>query len=637
MLDSLRKRKRSWVIIFLLGIIVLVFVLWGVGSYTTQPRLENVAEVNGEVISYRELETKYQRAIQTYRDLFKQSMTREAIESLNLRGGLLAELIQNRLLLQEAHRLGLEVTDEELMDAIARFPVFQINGRFSQDLYLRILRSKRLTPGRFETDQREELTIQRLYDIIRDSVHVTAAEVQGRYRIENERVNLYFIRLSAKDFIPKANVTEADIKEHYERNKEALREPLRVQVEYLIYPFDHFSSKVQVSQKELEEFYNISRETRFHEPKAVRLKHFFSRASAGKNFEKEREKARLKAEGVLRDVLDGKEFTKLIEEHSDDFSETQGGDAGFFKRGQLLPPLEKIAFALEKGEISNVVETSIGFHIVKVEEIREEKTKSLEEVKEEITRTIKQDRGRDEAARTAEEDREKTFEGMTFSALAKERQLSLKVTRFFTRSEVLQEIGGIEAFYKSAFALSPKQVSPVTEGAKAVYLIKLKGRKEPRIPPLATIHSDLEKKLKEKKAMELATQRATSLLGQLRGEKDIEQFARQHSLKLEETGLFRRRDVAIPKVGTLQELQQNGLPLSPQRLISDQIYTQRDAVYIFAFKESQGADMETFGKEKSLLEQTVLSAKRQRALQRFVEILKVRARIEVQPEALEGS
>ncbi len=79
MLDSLRKRKRSWVIIFLLGIIVFVFVLWGVGSYTTQPRLENVAKVNGEVISYRELETKYQRTIQTYRDVFKQSITRESI------------------------------------------------------------------------------------------------------------------------------------------------------------------------------------------------------------------------------------------------------------------------------------------------------------------------------------------------------------------------------------------------------------------------------------------------------------------------------------------------------------------------------------------------------------------------------
>ncbi|MCZ6907982.1 MAG: SurA N-terminal domain-containing protein [Deltaproteobacteria bacterium] len=637
MLDLLRKRKRSWVIIFLLGIIVFVFVLWGVGSYMTQPRLVNAAKVNGEFISYRELETKYQRAIQTYRDLFKQSMTREAIESLNLRGGLLAELIHNRLLLQEARRLGLEVADEELMESIARFPVFQINGRFNRDLYLRILRSKRITPGRFETDQREELTIQRLYDIIRDSVHITAAEVQDRYRIENERINLYFIRLSAKDFIHKAKVTEADIKEHYERNKEALREPLQVQVEYLTYPFDHFSSRVQVSQKEIEELYNITRETRFHEPKAVRLKHFFSRAPAGKNFEKEREKARLKAEGVLREVLKGKEFTKLIEEHSDDFSEARRGDAGFFTRGQLLSPLEKIAFALENGEISNVVETSLGFHIIKVEEIREEKTKSLEEAKEEIIRTIKQDRGRDEAARTAEEDREKAFEGMTLSALAKERQLSLKVSRFFTRNEVLQEIGGIEAFYKSAFALSPKQVSPVTEGAKAVYLIKLRERKEPRIPPLATIHSDLEKKLNEKKAMELATQRATSLLGQLRGEKDIEQFARQHSLKLEETGLFRRRDVEIPKVGTLQELQLNGIPLSPQRLIPDQIYTQRDAVYIFAFKESQGADMETFEKEKSLLEQTVLSAKRRRALQRFVEILKVSARIEVQPEALEGS
>ncbi|MFQ5903559.1 MAG: SurA N-terminal domain-containing protein, partial [Candidatus Binatia bacterium] len=187
MLDVLRKRKRSWVIVFLVGIIVVVFTLfYGVGPNVNEPRLESVAEVNGEVIGQREFAIHYQRLIEFYRDLFKGKLTQETIRGLNLRSAVLEELIQKRLLLQEARRLGLEVTDEELMDAIARVPGFQVNGRFSKSRYLQALRSQRLTPGQFEIEQREQITIQKLYDIIQDTVRITEAEVRDRYRLGQE-------------------------------------------------------------------------------------------------------------------------------------------------------------------------------------------------------------------------------------------------------------------------------------------------------------------------------------------------------------------------------------------------------------------------------------------------------------------
>ncbi|MFQ5850461.1 MAG: SurA N-terminal domain-containing protein [Candidatus Binatia bacterium] len=635
MLDFLRKRRRSWVIVFFVGVISFVFALYfGTGSFVGRPTIETVAKVNGEPISSRELEAQYRRVVETYRNLFKGTMTQEAIESLNLRSGLLDELIQRRLLLQEARRLGLEATDEEIADRITRNPAFQTNGRFNKGLYLRILRSRRLTPGQFEKEQKEELTIQKLYHIIQDSVYVTEAEVRDRYRLERERINLHFIRLPAKDFMQQVKVTGEEIRDYYEQNKEALREPTRVQVEYVAYPFTHFSSRVQVRQEEIEDFYNVYRDSRFHQPKAVRLRHILFRVPSGVDFEQQREKARLKAKEVLRQAREGKDFAQLAKEHSDDPSGARGGDAGFFTQEQLLPALQKVAFALKEGEIGNVVESSLGFHILKVEEIRAEKTKSLKEAEEEIIRAIKQERGRDEAVRAAEMDREKVLEGVTLSLIAKERQLSLQASPFFTRNEVLPEIGPVEEFYRTAFALTPKQVSPVVDGPKASYLIKLKERKESRIPPLSQIRSDLEKKLKGKKAMELATEKGISLLGQLKEKKDMEQLAGEHGLRLEETGWFARGEPKIPKIGILQEIQPGGIPVSPQQPIPEQIYTQKDAVYLFAFKESRGADMESFEKEKGKLQETALSEKRRRALQRFVESLKVRARIEVQSEAL---
>jgi len=392
MLDFLRKRKRSWVITLFLIIIVLVFILWGVGSYLKDPKTENIAEVNGEVISQREFEVRYQRLIEFYRGLFKGALTQETIKGLNLRGTIVEELIQKHLLLQEARRLGLEVADEELMEAIGGIPDFQVNGRFNKNRYLQALRSSQLAPAQFEIERREQLTIQKLYDIIQDNVYITDAELKERYRLEQEKVNFYFTRLSAGDFASQVQVTADETKNYYERNREAFREPLKVQVEYLVYPLDHFSSQVQVSEKEIEDYYGLYRATRFHQPKSAHLRHILFRLPVGAD-PKQKETIRLKAEAVLQEAWAGKDFTELAKKYSEDPSATQGGDAGWFTQGQLLPPLEKAAFALKKGELSGVVESTLGYHILRVEEAREEKTKGLKEAKEEIVRAIKAERG----------------------------------------------------------------------------------------------------------------------------------------------------------------------------------------------------------------------------------------------------
>jgi peptidyl-prolyl cis-trans isomerase D len=636
MLDFLRRRKRSWVITLFLVIIVVVFILWGVGSFVNEPRLESVAEVNGEAITQREFEIHYQRTIDLYRGLFKGALTQETIQALNLRRNLLDELIQSRLLLQEARRLGLEVTDEELMDVIGGIPDFQVNSRFSKNRYLQVLRANRLTPGQFETDQRRQLTIQRLYEIIQDTVQVTEAELRERYRWEQERVSFYFIRLSVNDFISRAEVKAEEVKTYYDQNKEALKAPLRVQVEYLAYPFDDFSAKVQVSAKEIEEFYKIHRETRFHQPKAVRLRHILLRVSAGADVQ-QKQAIRSKAERALREAQAGKDFAQLAKEYSEDPSAAQGGDIGFLAKGQMLFPLDEAAFALKKGGISGVVETPLGYHILKVEETREDKTKSLKEATEEIVRALKAERGKSEAAKALDLDREKAISGADLSQLAKERGLPLKVSPFFARSEALPEVGPLEEFNRTAFSLAPKETSPAIEGNRAYYLLRPRERKEAAVPPLDSIRSDLEKRLRETKASELAAQRANTLLEQLKKGKDIKKLAGEHGRQVEETGWFVRSASQVPKIGALPEVGRAGIPISPHQPVPDRIYSQKEAMYLFAFKESQGADMERFEKDKDRLLEQELMEKRQRALQRFVEGLKSKARIEVRARSLEES
>lgn len=637
MLDFLRKRTRSWVIKFLLGMIVVVFILWGVGSFIKEPGGEVVVTINGEPVSRSEFDVQYQRVMDFYRDLLKGNLTPETLKNMNLKGALLEELIQKHLLLQEARRLGIEVTDNDLMEAIAHAPEFQINGRFVKERYLQLLSSKNMSPGQFETEQRDQLTIQRLYDMIQDSIHVTEPEARDRYRLERDKIDLYFVRLSARDFAQDARVTEDEIKNYYNRNRETFKEPLRIQVEYLSYPFDRFSSQVQVTEKEIEEFYRSYRGTRFREPKAVRLRHILFRAPPEGDVTA-REKARLKAEEALREARAGKDFARLAQQYSEDSGAGARTDAQWFTQGQLQPELEKAAFALKKGAVSDVLETPEGYYILKAEDSRDEKTKSLQEAKEEIVRAITTDKGKNEAGKAADADREKIRSGMDLSLAARERGIPYKVSPFFSRSESLPGAELSEEFIKAAYSLEPRGVSSPIEGPRSYYLLKVKQTKEPFIRPLEDARSEIEKGLRDTKALELATKKANELLDQLKKGKDIKELASELGLLLEETGSFFRSDPEIPKVGALQETKPGGMAISPLHPFSDRVFSQKGGnVYIFAFKEDYGADMELFEKQKDQLQQKMLAEKKQKALQRFVESLKTRARIEIQPKLLEES
>jgi peptidyl-prolyl cis-trans isomerase D len=633
MLDFLRKRKRSWIIVFLLGIIIVTFIAFYGGGKLRDSVLTDIAQVNDEVISRREFDVHYQRTLERYRELMKGSLTAEMLKSLNLKGNLLEELIQKRLLLQEARSLGLAATDDDLARHLEQVPEFQVAGRFNKERYLQLIRANRLTPREFEEEQREQLTIQRLSGILLDSVQVADAEVRNRYRIEQEKINLHFVRLPVSGSVSEVKLTEEEIKKFYERNKETLKEPLKLQVEYLSYPFEQYSANAQVSEKEIEEYYQANRESKLRKPKEIKLRYILIRVAPGADV-KQTEEARARADRIVKEARGGKDFAQLANQSSEDPTAAKGGDLGWLTQGQLPPQLAKAVSGLTKGQVSDIIETPGGFQIVKVEDSKEEKTLTLKELTPEITRVVKAEKGKREAAKIADRDREKALSGHDLATLAQESAVALNVTRWFSNGEVLPEIGQNPEFYKSAFSLGPKDLSPLIDGNNAYHLLRIKQRKEPAVPPLETVRPNIEKGLTEAKAYELVQQKANNLLQQLKKEKDIAKLAAQNGLKLEETGWFLRNAPQVPKVGELSQFR-IGVAVSAHKPIADNVLTQKDAAYIFAFKASQGADMERYEKDKDLLTKQALAETRQQILQKFMEELKAKAKIQVRSELLE--
>jgi peptidyl-prolyl cis-trans isomerase D len=249
-LDSIRKNSQSWFIKALLSAIVIVFISWGVGSFSAR-KLQVVVRVNGEVISDQDFQHAYQNVQRIY-SRNSQASPPDAV----LRERTLDQLITARLLMQEAQRLGLMVTQEELRDSIAAIPDFQVDGRFNRDLYLRVLQASQVTPPGFEAAQSEDLLVRKVQQIIASGAQVTEAQALDRFRYENEQVGLRVLKLPAADFLSRVELADADAQTYFEQNREHFREPERVKVRYLYFAADHFAALATPSDEEIQRFYD---------------------------------------------------------------------------------------------------------------------------------------------------------------------------------------------------------------------------------------------------------------------------------------------------------------------------------------------------------------------------------------------
>lgn len=631
MLDIIRKRKRSWLILLLLGIGVLAFVMVGVYPQGDTGSVVTIAEVNGDKITASELESHYQRLLQTYQQLLRGNMSPGDLAQLNLRGEVLNELIQQRLLLQQAEKLGLDTTDDELAAAIAANPAFQARGRFDQSVYQRTLRSHGMSPAQFEAQQRDTQTIQKLVKLIADSLPITEDELKERYRLDNEQINLEFIRLESDDFLPQVEVTDEEIAEYYERNQSQLREPVKVQVAYIAYPIEKFGADAAISDAEIEEYYSVYRDRRFREPEQVRFRQIFVELPEERP-EDQKAEARERLAKVLEEARAGADFAALAQEHSQDPSAAQGGDMGFVTRGQISPVIEAPLFVLDEGEISDVIESPYGLHLLKVEEKRPEKVQTLEEAREEVVRALKLEKGNERAANAIEQDRERALNGVPLKDIAADRGLELKESPPFSAADKIDEIGNVEDFYDASLELRTKdQIAPIVQGRTAFYLLKLADRIEPHVPPLEAVKEKVQENLRLRKARELADARAQALVDELQEKKSLQEVAATHDLEIQETGLFPRSQANVPEIGALQTAQ-GPLILSKENPRAGVPVVHGDAIYIVALKESVPADLEEFPAARPLLTEQLLEEKRARALQRLIEDLKKKAEIAVHPE-----
>ena len=481
MLRILREHASSWMLKGILILVAVTFISWGGYSLIREKKVNYVAKVNGVTIEWKEYNDAFQNAVKQYREALGPSFSEKMIEELHLKDKILDDLIAKILILQEVKGLGLSIPDEELREAIESVPTFQVNGQFDKRNYERFLRLSRMTPEEFEESQRESLLISKAVSLIKmNAGKVSEEEVLETYLFENERINLTFLKVAPDSFKGQVNANEVEIKDTYQKHQEEFRIPTFVQIQYLLFRPSDFESKVQVSSDEIKRYYDSRKDT-FKIPKQVRGRDILIKAGP-QDTPDQLEAKKKKIEEILEKAKKTKDFGSLAKQYSEAENASKGGDIGWIQKGMLGEQIESLLFSMKAGDLSGVLAARDGFHILKIEEVKEEKQKSFEEVKDQILQALKKEKAKAEASRKAEDAFYSLFRSRDLEGHSREKDVPIKTTGLFKEGDEIPDIGKNPAFYSSAFSLKLGEISPVVNIPPNFYILKLVNKKDSRIP-----------------------------------------------------------------------------------------------------------------------------------------------------------
>jgi peptidyl-prolyl cis-trans isomerase D len=379
--------------------ILLVFVDFG--TVTPGSAGADVAASMGDYdVSWQELRQRHDSLVQQARAVYGEQFP-QIEPQLQLQRQALEQVLNGKILVTEAERLGLRVSDEEVRDSILTLPMFQDqSGRFvGQEGYENITRRQYGGPAAFEGLLRAELLQNKLFDVMTKSIHVTEPEVEQAYREDVERAAIRYLLLPASRFGDEVVADSESLTSHYQENRDRYALPEQRVIDYLLVDRGVLRTRMEIPQDELRAYYDANQDE-FRREEEIEARHILLRTGE----ERSVEEAQAEMEQVKARVEGGEDFAAVAQEVSEDpGSGSQGGDLGYFGRGRMVPEFEQAAFAAETGELVGPVVSPFGVHLIEVTDRRAEGMTSFEEARESIRNRLASDSLEDRATERARE------------------------------------------------------------------------------------------------------------------------------------------------------------------------------------------------------------------------------------------
>lgn len=539
LLHSIRERATGWFAWVIVILISIPFALWGINSYITPDANPAIANVGNYKVTVQE----FQNAVQNESKELKGQIDNRFIKKL-----VLEKLINNRALINFLINSGQSISKAQVDVYIRNDSNFQLDGQFSEDLYNRFLPSA-YSKSNYRQSIATQLLLEQFQQGINVSSFVSDQEVKRVIQLVKQKRDIVYAIVKAEDFKDAISVSDEEIKTYYQNFQNQFENPEQIKLAYLELSRKKMAEQVQVSDAQITKYYqdNLPQYTQPERRKASHILFTFS-TDAGDD---EKEKVKAEAQSVLEKINDGADFAEMAKEYSKDpGSAENGGDLGVFARGEMVPAFEESVFSLNPGEVSGLVESSFGFHIIKLTAIEGGESKPLEEVKDNIVEVLQL-----EQVETTYFENTEAMQTMAYEQPDSLEPVAAELDMTIQESPLLTSRGGSGIFSNPKLLGIAFSESVLEEGNNSdlieladdhVVVIRIVERIPANIRPLSEVKEQIENRLKADLITAKAQEKATELVQQLTEGKAFADLAEENSLTLEETGAVDRQAMQVP-------------------------------------------------------------------------------------------
>ena len=533
-------------------------------------------------------------------------------------------LITEHAMLVEAQRVGLTVSNAELQDELQHGPMGPSlfpNGNFiGEQGYEDFVSQFNMSVPQFEQAMKDDLLRRKLMDMVTGSVVASPNELELQFRKDNTKVKFEYAVITVDQLKKQIHPTDAELKAFYDKNKQTYVNsiPEKRKVSYIFIDTSKLASQVQVTPDDLQRYYN-EHQDEYRVPEQVEARHILIKTPPpgpdGKVDQTAVDAAKQKAEDILKQLHAGADFAKLAEKDSQDTASAKnGGSLGWIQRGQTVPEFEKVAFSLPKGSTSGIVQTSYGFHIIRVDDKQEAHLKPLSEVSAQITPLIAQDK----SAQTAQNQAEKVESQARSLGMAKaaaENKLQLTSTDFLGRTDALPGIGQAPEFMDAIFSASQNQPPDLTNLRQGYVVYQVTAIQPPQTPSFEQIRARVDSEFVNQQATAMLAQKTQELSDRARALHDLKKAAKQAGATVKTSELVSRKD-QVPDVGSMSGQAGVAFSMKPGE-ISAPIDNGTDGA-VLSLLDRQEPSPSDFQKQKDQVREQVVQQKRDQLLELFL-------------------
>lgn len=627
MLDAIRAHAQSWGVKIAFGLIIIVFVFWGVGSMQEGPSAV-IVTVNDKPILIRDFSLEYERQIETLRVRFP-GVTAEELKKLGLKRQVLQQMVAATLVEQEAERIGLTVSPVELRKVIEQIPAFRdAAGKFDPELYKKVLKNQRTTPGRFEQGIRDDMLDRKMRELVVAGAVVTDGEARSMFDYSQEKRSADYVLFPTEEYAASATITDEQLHKWYDAHKTEFTIPQKVRLEFVRISPASLADGVTIPESAIAAFYVENAANFFVVPERVHARHILVRVDANASAE-DVAKAKARIEDMAAQIKAGGDFAAIASKNSEDGSAANGGELGWFGRGDMVKPFEDAAFALKPGEVSAPVRSQFGFHLIKSEGHEASRQKTLDEVRPEISKRLAEEKAAEKLHDALDNAIELVSSGKSLDAIAQQLKLDHQTSEPLSRDELAASLKIKPEDTGIVFSTPAGTVidTPL-EAADGYVLAKVVEMQPQRIPSFDEVRSKVVTAVQEIEGARLATEAAEAAL---KARKDG-QLPSAIEARIAKTPLF-GRDGGIPALGFDPALSSALFAGKKGQWLDAPQMTSRGAV----IARVQDVVLPTEEQWKSVadtVKETILAAKREEMFRAFLNTLNAKATITIKETAI---